>query len=107
MATTFETSMRIRIEAPDAAAALGLERRLAHLHPAAVGRGSSWCVELEDDDDRPGEITATVEHWLHRVGLRSTQMHVGDAVRTVRAYPAEGSQLDARYDRGLVLEHEP
>jgi hypothetical protein len=107
MATTFETSTRIRIEAPDAAAALGLERRLAHLHPAAVGRGSSWCVELEDDDDRLDEITATVEHWLRGVGSRSTQMHVDGAVRTVRAYPAEGSWLAAGYDRGPVLEHEP
>jgi hypothetical protein len=85
MATILDVSTRIRIEAPDAAAALSLERRLAHLHPAAVGRGSSWCVELEDDDDRLDEITVTVEHWLRTVGARSTQMQVDGAVRTVTA----------------------
>jgi hypothetical protein len=58
---------------------------------------------LEDDDDRLDEITATVRG----VGSRSTRMHVDGAVRTVRAYPAGGSRLDAGYDRGPVLEHEP
>jgi hypothetical protein len=83
--TTLETSRRIRVEAPDAPTAFALEQRLAHLHPAVVGRGTDWCVELEDFDDRLDEITATVEHWLRELGIRSTQMHVDRDLTTVVA----------------------
>lgn len=87
---TTDVSTRIRIDAPDAPAAFELEKRLAHLHPTAVGRGSEWCVELEDFDDRLDEITATVEHWLRAIGIRSTQMHVDRDATTILAYPTTG-----------------
>jgi hypothetical protein len=105
--TTVETSRRIRVDAPDAAAAFALEQRLAHLHPAAVGRGTDWCVELEDFDDRLDEITATVEHWLREIGIRSTRMHVDRDVTTVVAHHAEQTPLGSGYDSTDVLEHEP
>jgi hypothetical protein len=78
------------VEAPDAPTAFALEKRLAHLHPTAVGRGPNWYVELDDcDHDRFGEIYAAVEQWVREFGIRSTQMHVDiDGVTTVVAYPA-------------------
>jgi hypothetical protein len=89
--TTIATSAWIRVEAPDAPTAFALEKRLAHLHPTAVGRGTNWYVELEDfDHDRFDEINAAVQHWLREIGIRSTQMHVGSGVTTVVAYPAAG-----------------
>jgi hypothetical protein len=105
--TTVETSRRIRVDAPDAPTAFALEQRLAHLHPAAVGRGTDWCVELEDFDDRLDEITATVEHWLREIGIRSTQMHIDRDVATVVADPAEQGSLGSGYDDTGALEHEP
>lgn len=88
--TTFATSTWIRVDAPDATTAFALEKRLAHLHPTAIGRGPNWCVELEDfDHDRFDEITAAVEHWLLETGVRSTRMHVDGVVLTVAAYSAE------------------
>jgi hypothetical protein len=88
--STTDVSTRIRIEAPDAPTAFELEKRLAHLHPTAVGRGSEWCVELVDFDDRLDEITATVEHWLRAIGIRSTQMHVDRDATAILAYPTTG-----------------
>jgi hypothetical protein len=39
-----------------------------------VGRGASWCVELEDfDHDRFDEITAAVRHWLGEIDLASAR----------------------------------
>lgn len=107
MTTIAETSKRIRIAAPDASTAFALEKRLAHLHPAAVGRGSDWCVELEDLDDRLDEITATVEHWLREIGAGSTEMHVDGGVITLAAHPRDEAPLGAGYDGARVLEHEP
>jgi len=107
MVTRAEASTRIRIDAPDASTAFALEKRLAHLHPAAVGRGPNWCVELEDSDDRLDEITAAVGHWLRTIGARSTEMHVDGSVVTVGAHPADEPPLGAGYDGAGVLEHEP
>lgn len=87
--TTFETSIRIRIDAPDAPSAFALERRLAHLHASAVGRGPDWGVELDDPDERLTEITAVTEHWLRDHGLPATTMHVDRTERTVRAEAME------------------
>jgi hypothetical protein len=107
MAITFNTSTRIHIDAPDAASALGLEKRLSHLHPVSVGRGSAWCVELEDTDDRLDEIVATVEHWLRAGGLGSTQLRVDGVARTITAGGGDRGGLGEGYDASPVLEHEP
>jgi hypothetical protein len=107
MAITFKTSTRIHIDAPDIESALLLERRLAHLHPVAVGRGSAWRVELEDADDRLEEIAATVRHWLRASGMASTRMQVDGDVRTITVGGGNGSGLAAGYDGAQVLEHDP
>jgi hypothetical protein len=106
MTTIAETSKLIRIAAPDASTAFALEKRLAHLHPAAVGRGSDWCVELEDLGDRL-EITAAVEHWLREIGADSTEMQVDGGVMRLAAHPRDEAPLGAGYDGARVLEHEP
>lgn len=107
MTTIVDTAKRIRITAPDASTAFALEKRLAHLHPAAVGRGAEWCVELEDEHDRLEEITAAVEHWLREIGAGSTEMHVDGVAMTLSAHPHEETPLGAGYDGAPVLEHEP
>jgi len=107
MTTFVDTVKRIRIAAPDASTAFALEKRLAHLHPAAVGRGPDWCVELEDEDDRLDEITATVEHWLREIGAGSTEMHVDGVAVMVSVHPHDETPLGAGYDGARALEHEP
>lgn len=103
---TFDTITRIRIEAPDAGSAFRLERRLSHMHPAAVGRGAAWQVELDDAEHRTEEIAAVVRHWLRDSGLRSTTMHVDGVPRVVDGH-SEGEPLGAGYDDTGALEHEP
>ncbi len=107
MAITAPISTRIRVDAPDAETAFALEKRLTHLHPVAVGRGRSWCVELEDSEGRMDEITAVVEHWLRDIGLHTTEMHVDGGVVTVGGRTADAPPLGAGYDGTQVLEHEP
>jgi hypothetical protein len=85
MTTKSEASIRIRIEAPDAETALGLERRLAHLMPTSVAHDGRWLVELDDDGDRLDEILAAVKHWLGDVGLAKTVVHVDGTIRHVTA----------------------
>jgi hypothetical protein len=85
MTTKSEASIRIRIEAPDAETALGLERRLAHLMPTSVAHDGGWLVELDDDGDRLDEILAAVKHWLGDVGLAKTVVHVDGTIRHVTA----------------------
>jgi hypothetical protein len=109
MATTVQTTRRLQISAPDAATAFALERRLAHLHPVAVGRGADWRVELEDSDDRLDEITAAVAHWLRDIGADTTEITVDGLVKTVESKVTDDEPLGAGYDAAyvLVLEHEP
>lgn len=107
MTTSVQTPQWIRVEAPDATSAFALEQRLAHLHPSAVGRGTSWCVEFEDFDDRRGEIEAGIRHWLQEIGLRSTVLSANGAVTTVAAEPRAPEALGSGYDGDPVLEHEP
>ena len=107
MTSVVQTPQWIRVEAPDATSAIALEQRLAHLHPSAVGRGTSWCVEFEDFDDRREEIEAGICHWLKELGLRSTVLTANGEATTVEAGPAAEEGLGAGYDGADVLEHEP
>src|SRR5690348_2642019 len=107
MPTGLQTPVWIRVEAPDAASAFALEQRLAHLHPSAVGRGTRWCVEFEDFDDRRGEIEAGIRHWLQEIGVRSTVLSSNGEVTTVTAEPQAEEALGTGYDGARVLEHEP
>jgi hypothetical protein len=73
-ATTLRTHI-VAVEAPDGAAALELERRLAHVAPAAVARADSWWVEIPA---APGltELEAVVRDWLDDIGTATTTMMV-------------------------------
>jgi hypothetical protein len=105
--TRDETPLWIRVEAPDATSAFALEQRLAHLHPSAVGRGTVWCVELEDFDDHREEIEAAVRHWLRDTGLGSTVMTSNGQTTTIVVGEPQLEPLGAGYDDSRVLEHEP
>lgn len=107
MTSTMQTPLWIRVAAPDATSAFALEQRLAHLHPSAVGRGTDWCVEFEDFDDRIEEIEAGIHHWLREIGLRSTVLTVNGEATTVTLDPLAADALGAGYDDAPVLEHEP
>jgi hypothetical protein len=107
MTNATQTPRWIRIEAPDAITAFALERRLVHLHPSVVGRRGTWAVEIEDFDDRIGEIDAAVRYWLRGTGGTSAIVHVGDEEKVVRADSRPEAALGAGYDAGGVLEHEP
>ena len=107
MTSVVQTPQWIRVEAPDANSAIALEQRLAHLHPSAVGRGTIWCVEFEDFDDRREEIEAGIRHWLKEIGLRSTVLTANGEATTVVAEPRAEEGLAAGYDGADVLEHEP
>lgn len=104
---TATTPTWIRVDAPDGAAALALERRLSHLHPITIGLHDRWYVEFEDFDDRVEEIVAGVRYWLRTRGLAGTTVHIDDAERTVEAEMHDEPALGAGYDCERVLEHEP
>lgn len=106
--TKIHAPARVSISAPDASAALLLEKRLVHLHPSAVGHGPSWSVHLEDSDDRLDEIEATVAHWLRDVGAPATEITVDGAHWMIQSQPGPAeSPLGADYDAEPALEHEP
>ena len=98
---------RIRIQAPDAAAAFALERRLAHLRPTAISVGLGWWVELEDTGDRLEEIEAAVRQWLREIDLRATAMRVDVTTEKMIEREPEELPLGAGYDDPHVLVHEP
>ncbi len=73
---TTERTIWVKIAAPDGQAALALERRLSHLRPTSVERRARWTVDLEDVDDRMGEVEAAVRQWLRERQLASTVITV-------------------------------
>ncbi len=73
LATT--TYVDVEIDAPDGAAALDLEHRLAHLAPTAISRGTRWHVEVRDVVS-PDELEVVVRDWLCDLGDPSTTMRV-------------------------------
>lgn len=107
MTSATQTPTWIRVEAPDAITAFALERRLVHLHPSVVGRRGSWTVEIEDFDDRLGEIEAAIRYWLRGTGRESALVRIGEEQRVVRAESLADGPLGAGYDAVGVLEHEP
>lgn len=100
MTKTLQDTMRIRIDAPNAQAALALERRLSHLSPTAVGVENDWCVELTDESgDRLDEIIAAVEHWLADEHIVETIVHTDGTSRRVTAGGLEDVEGPARPPR--------
>ena len=78
------TTYRVAIEAPDGAAALELERRLAHLDPTTVAHHDAWVVDIPATSD-PGEVEAVVAHWLADIGEPTTLVRVDGEPHPVRA----------------------
>lgn len=77
---TLDTGHKIEIEAPDGAAALELERRLAHLAPTAKSWHDRWLVDLTDVESVEG-VVAEARTWLRQMGIASTMVGV-DGRRT-------------------------
>lgn len=69
------TSFQLQIDAPDGAAALELERRLAHLNPTTLCRHDRWMVEV-DTADALSEIQGVVAGWLRELGEAETTVRV-------------------------------
>jgi hypothetical protein len=81
---TLQDTERVRVDAPTAAAALRLERRLAHLAPTAVSVESAWWVEIPDvDEDRVDEIVAAVQHWLDAEEIDETVLRLDHEARRI------------------------
>jgi hypothetical protein len=63
----------IEIDATDAAAAIDLEIRLAHLTATTIGQGNDWIVEIAGPANLE-EIEAVVRDWLDDLGQTATTM---------------------------------
>lgn len=106
------TDGKIEVLAPDAASALALEERLAHLAPTTVSdrRTHTSAVHLEGGDDVLDEVLVAMRHWLRDLGLRSTEVLVAGVRHDVRLHDeppqAEAGALGDGYE-GAVLLHEP
>jgi hypothetical protein len=83
---TVATFHRVAIEAPAGAAALELERRLAHLKPspAAVCYRGAWIVDVQAVTDLD-ELDAVVGGWLRDVGFASSVVLVDGSAHIVTA----------------------
>jgi|tagenome__1003787_1003787.scaffolds.fasta_scaffold20841830_3 hypothetical protein len=77
----------IVVEAPDGAAALALEQRLAHLRPVTISRDNAWMIDF-DSVESPAEVEGAVRSWLSEIGSESTLMRVDN--RLVRIAARDG-----------------
>ena len=75
MPATTAAVAAIEVEATDGAAALELERRLAHLSPTSIGRGDRWIVEIPAVP-MPEEVEAVVRRWIDDLGLPGATMRI-------------------------------
>ena len=76
------TAHRIEIRAPNGAAAVALERRLASLGPTAVCRHGRWVVEL-DGVHSVDAVQVEVKAWLVEIGAAATTMVVDRRLLTL------------------------
>lgn len=70
------------VDAPDGAAALALERRLAYRSPVVIARGDQWVVEIPSVDE-PAEVEAVIGTWLREIGLSHTLVRIDGRVSRV------------------------
>lgn len=70
------------VEAPNGPAALALERRLAHLRPAAIARGGHWVVEIPAVANA-AEVEAAVQVWLAEIGVARAVVRIDGRVSRV------------------------
>jgi hypothetical protein len=76
------TAHKVEVEAPDGAAALELEHRLAALRPAAAFRRDRWVVDLGGVHSVE-DVAAEAKDWLRLIGANVTTMHVDGYPRTI------------------------
>lgn len=81
-------AISVEIEAPDGAAALALEQRLAHLAPTTVARGRRWVVEVPGATSAE-ELGVVVREWLDEIGEPATTMLVDGRLFRVAGHEAE------------------
>ena len=86
------TASRASIHAPDGAAALALEHRLAHLHPTASHNGRQWLVRAEGVEDLP-ELEASIRGWLREIGVPETFVDIDGRELRVGASMFEGRRV--------------
>ena len=82
MVAVLGTTHHVEVDAPDGAAALELEQRLAELRPTAILRQGRWFVDL------PGvhsvdSVEADVRDWLRLIGAGATTLRVDGRPHTV------------------------
>jgi hypothetical protein len=88
----------VEIEAPDGAAALELERRLAHLTPTTVAHAGRWSVEVPAAES-PDELEVVVREWLDEIGSATTTMRVNGRKVSISGRYAE-HRTRSRLTRG-------
>ena len=86
------TASRVSIHAPDGAAALALEHRLAHLHPSTSDNGREWIVRVEEVEDLP-VLEASIRGWLREIGLPETYVDIDGRELRVGSSMFEGRQI--------------
>jgi hypothetical protein len=73
--TTAADLVDVIVEAPDGAAALELEHRLARLGPATIAENDGWRVTVHDADLEA--VEREVMRWLRLIGTESTVVQAG------------------------------
>lgn len=86
------TASRASIHAPDGAAALALEHRLAHLHSVASHNGREWLVRVEGVEDL-AELEASIRGWLREIGVPETFVDIDGRELRVGASMFEGRRV--------------
>jgi hypothetical protein len=86
------TASRASIHAPDGAAALALEHRLAHLHPTASDSSGQWLVRVEGVEDLPS-LEASVRSWLREIGVPDIWVDIDGRELRVGASMFEGRRI--------------
>lgn len=87
MSPALVTAHPVRVEAPDGAAALELERRLLELDPTAVRRGGRWVVDIPAVRSVDA-LEVELRGWLRDIGVPATTFHVDGRRVRVRAEPS-------------------
>lgn len=80
--------VEMTVDAPDGAAAMELERLLAHLAPVSVAHAGRWSVTIPAVET-PAEVEATVAAWLAAIGAETTTVRTEGRAARVHARPSE------------------
>lgn len=86
------TASRVAIHAPDGAAALALEHRLAHLHASASDKDGQWLVRIEAVEDL-SELEASIRVWLREIGAPLAYVDIDGREVRIGASMFEGRRI--------------